>query len=121
LFGEVKRLDHFIELVYQVLRIIDLCELDFYAIENPVGRIRQFIPELGDPWYFQPFWYGDPYSKKTGLYGKFNKPEPTNIVEPEKHKHGSRTQRYGGKRERTKELRSITPMGFAYAFYQANH
>lgn len=23
--------------------------------------------------------------------------------------------------ERTKELRSITPLGFAYAFYEANH
>jgi hypothetical protein len=26
----------------------------------------------------------------------------------------------GGKSERTKELRSITPMGFAKAFYEAN-
>ena len=30
-------------------------------------------------------------------------------------------QKYGGKSERTKELRSETPMGFAYAFYEANH
>jgi hypothetical protein len=26
----------------------------------------------------------------------------------------------GGKSEKTKELRSITPLGFAYAFYEAN-
>jgi hypothetical protein len=27
----------------------------------------------------------------------------------------------GGKSERTKELRSITPLGFAYAFYKFNN
>jgi len=27
----------------------------------------------------------------------------------------------GGKSERTKELRSVTPLGFSYAFYEANH
>lgn len=34
---------------------------------------------------------------------------------------GSKMHRlYGGKSERTKMMRSITPMGFANAFYEAN-
>ena len=121
LFGKFNRLDHFIELTNQTLRIIDLCQPLFYAIENPVGRIQKLIPEIGKPWYFQPYWYGDEYSKKTGLWGKFNKPKPTNIVEPVKYSYGSKTQRLGGKSEKTKTLRSITPLGFAHAFYSVNN
>ncbi len=120
LFGTVDRLEYFTELTRQTLRIIDLCHPLFYAVENPVGRIATQVPEIGKAWYFQPFWYGDNYSKKTGLYGRFNKPKPTNIVEPIKHSYGSKTQEYGGKSQKTKELRSITPLGFAYAFYEAN-
>ena len=116
LFGKFNRLEHFIELTYQTLRIIDLCQPLFYAIENPVGRIKKLIPELGNPWYFQPYWYGDEYSKKTALFGKFNKPKPTNVVKPVRYSYGSKTQKYGGKSSATKELRSETPMGFAYAF-----
>ena len=71
-----------LELVYQVLRIVDLCQPQFWAMENPVGRLTKLIPYLGKPWYFQPYWYGDPYSKKTGLWGNFNKPEKCNEVEP---------------------------------------
>jgi hypothetical protein len=122
LWGKQYRIDFFITLVKKVLMIIDLVKpLLFYAIENPVGRIKRLIPELGEAWYFQPNWYGDPYTKKTGLFGKFNRPSPTNIVVPVKYSYGSKTQRYGGKSERTKELRSITPMGFSNAFYNANN
>lgn len=116
-----------IELVYQTLRIIDLCQPDFWALENPVGRISKLVPELGSPWYFQPYWFGDPYTKKTGLWGDFNPPEKINEVEPiiftnSKGKRGSYMwAKLGGKSERTKELRSETPMGFAYAFYESNH
>jgi hypothetical protein len=108
-----------LELVYQTLRIVDLCMPDFWVIENPVGRLSKLVPHLGKPKYFQPYWYGDPYTKKTGLWGEFKFPEPTNIVFPEE---GSKMwKKYGGKSERTKEARSETPMGFAYAFYESNH
>lgn len=121
LFGEESRLEHFVRLTRQTLGIIDICSPKFYAIENPVGRIQKLIPEIGKAWFFQPYWYGDAYAKKTGLYGNFNKPEPTNIVEPVMYSYGSKTQRYGGKSEKTKELRSITPLGFANAFYSVNN
>lgn len=108
-----------LELVYQTLRIIDLCQPDFWAIENPVGRLSRLVPELGKPWYFQPYWFGEPYTKKTGLWGEFKKPKPSKMVEPVE---GSKMwKKYGGKSERTKTARSETPLGFADAFYKANH
>lgn len=59
------------------------------------------------------------YYKKTWLWGRFNIP-------PRAHKGVVWTDNpgwklYGGKSERTKELRSITPKGFCQAFYKANH
>jgi hypothetical protein len=108
-----------IELVYQTLRIIDLCMPDFWVIENPISRIHKLVPEIGQPvMYFNPCDFGDPYTKRTALYGQFNTRLKYNRVEPTQ---GSKMHRlYGGKSERTKELRSVTPKGFAKAFYEAN-
>ena len=116
------RTEKSLKLVMQVLKIVDVCMPDFWALENPVGRLPKLLPEIGKPWYWQPFWFGDAYTKKTGLWGNFKKPEKTNIVEPEKVcPQGSWIQKLGGKTEHTKELRSQTPMGFAWAFYYANN
>jgi hypothetical protein len=61
------------------------------------------------------------YTKRTGLWGDFNHNMPNKRVEPVKLcSQGSFTQRLGGSSERTKELRSITPLGFAKAFFEAN-
>lgn len=97
------------------LRIIYACNPVFWALENPVGRLVHY---LGKPkMYFQPCDYGDPYTKKTCLWGKFNEPGKS-LVEPTE---GSKLWRkYGGKTAKTKMMRSITPPGFAQAFYQAN-
>jgi len=117
LFGEFNEMDIYINLVKQCLRVINLCCPAFWALENPVGRINKLVPEIGKPWFFQPYEFGDPWSKKTGIYGNFNKPPKTNIVRPSyslAHKKG------GGKGLKSKNIRSITPMGFAQAFYEAN-
>lgn len=108
-----------VELVWQALRIIDICQPNFWVIENPISRIHNLVPEIGKPrMYFNPCDYGDPYTKKTALYGNFNTDLQYNRVEPTE---GSKMHRlYGGKSERTKEKRSETPMGFAYAFCEAN-
>lgn len=108
-----------IELAYQTLRIIDLCMPDFWVIEQPVSRVHKLVPELGKPkMYFNPCDFGDPYTKKTALYGNFNTDLKMNKVPPVE---GSKMHlKYGGKSERTKEMRSTTPMGFAQAFYEAN-
>jgi hypothetical protein len=110
-----------LEIVKKCLAIIQKCKPVFWCLENPVGRLPKLLPEIGKPWYFQPYWFGDGYTKKTGLWGSFNKPQRTNEIEPERVcKQGSWLMKLGGKSERTKRLRSVTPTGFAQAFYEAN-
>jgi hypothetical protein len=61
------------------------------------------------------------YTKKTGLWGEFNRNMERRVIQPVKScKQGSFTQRLGGNNAATKEARSNTPEGFALAFYQAN-
>lgn len=100
------------------LMIIARAQPKFWALENPVGRMRKL---LGDPDFkFDPCDFGDPYTKRTYLWGNFNEPAK-NPVEPiRSNKQGSWLQSLGGSSARTKELRSITPAGFAQAFYSAN-
>ena len=97
------------------LRLVMVCKPKFWALENPVGKLVRW---LGKPrMYFQPCDYGDPYTKRTCLWGEFNEPQQ-NRVEPEQ---GSKMHlQYGGKSDRTKAARSITPPGFARAFFEAN-
>lgn len=115
-----------VELVRQVLRCVEFCKPDWWALENPVGRIDKLVPELGRPWFFDPCDFGDAYTKRTGLWGKFLPPLPLfagdhSVVPVRACSQGSWLQTLGGKSERTKTLRSATPLGFAYAFYLANH
>lgn len=100
------------------IRIVHVCRPHFWALENPVGRLNKW---LGKPrMYFNPCDFGDPYTKKTCLWGNFNIPKK-NAVEPIKVcKQGSWIQKLRGKSEKTKTLRSITPQGFAQAFFEAN-
>lgn len=97
------------------LRVCTITDPEFWALENPVGKMRRY---LGDPTLtFDPCDFGDPYTKKTLLWGKFNLPVKT-PVEPTE---GSKMHLlYGGKSDKTKTLRSATPMGFARAFKDAN-
>ena len=95
------------------LRFVAICNPVFWCLENPVGRLPRYY---GKPiMYFDPCDYGDPYKKKTCLWGKFNKPKQ-NTVEPEK-KNRIWNASPTGHRGRT---RSITPSGFARAFFEAN-
>lgn len=62
------------------------------------------------------------YTKKTGLWGDFNREIKKNPIEPVRVcKQGSPMQTYGGKSDKTKELRSFTPFGFSMAFFEANN
>lgn len=88
----------------------------WWALENPVGKLVRY---LGRPaMYFQPCDYGDPYTKRTALWGDFNTDLVRTPVEPTE---GSKMWAlYGGKSMRTKNARSATPQGFARAFFEAN-
>jgi site-specific DNA-cytosine methylase len=108
-----------VELVQQTLRTVEYFKPSIWAIENPVGRIEKLtgLP----PWRlsFNPNHFGDPYTKKTLLWGRFNADLPTAPVEPVE---GSKMHRmYGGKSQATKNARSVTPEGFAYAFFTSNN
>jgi hypothetical protein len=117
-----------LELVRQVLRCVEFCKPDWWAMENPVGRLNTLLPELATlgPWYFDPCDFGDAYTKRTGLWGNYVPPLPLFVggdrsVKPVRVcSQGSWLQKLGGKSEKTKTLRSATPMGFAYSFFLAN-
>jgi len=119
----VKRTDEdmieALSIVDACLRLVVACKPKFWALENPVGKLRRYIGE--SVMRFDPWMFGDGYFKKTCLWGKFNKPVQTVFDAPERIQY-SKTPigRLGGKSEKTKRLRSITPAGFAKAFFEAN-
>tara|TARA_R110000744_G_scaffold11977_1_gene36027 strand:+ start:346 stop:972 length:627 start_codon:yes stop_codon:yes gene_type:complete len=95
--------------------------LKFWSLENTGGFLKNF---LGKPTYtFNPYDFGDNYKKKTCLWGYFNEPKksPIDCDMPKfdrlstKDIHGE----FYGELTRT-ERRSITPQGFAKAFFEAN-
>lgn len=97
------------------LSIIEILQPRWWALENPPGRLRKFI---GPPsWSFVACDYGEPWIKKTLIWGTAEKPEPTQVVDP---KAISMIARRGGASDNTKRLRSTTPPGFAKAFADRN-
>lgn len=110
-------------LVDACLRAVAIYQPQWWCLENPIGRLQDY---LGPPSFkFDPCDYGDPYTKRTWLWGKFNPPPPTatpefrNNVRALKGKPGTRdrTTWLGSKQARR---RSETPLGFARAFFEAN-
>ncbi len=105
-------------LVDACLRFVAVCRPAWWALENPVGRLRRW---LGPPrLMFDPCDFGDPYTKRTLLWGDFTAPAKRSVAPVRSSPQGSWIQRLGGKSERTKTLRSVTPAGFARAFFEAN-
>lgn len=106
------------------LRLAATCRPVFWALENPTGTLRQY---LGAPAFrFNPCDYGDPYTKRTCLWGRFNAPKPSQRVEPITKPSGHHSidaylkqQGYKLNKHRA-TLRSMTPMGFAHAFFEVN-
>lgn len=61
-----------VEIVFLILELYPT--IKFWVIENPRGRISKLCPRL-QPYKrlrFHPWYYGDPYTKETYLYGSFN-------------------------------------------------
>lgn len=106
------------------LRAIAIYRPEWWSMENPVGRLRRWLGPPHD--LFNPCDFGgwgdgsDAYTKKTLLWGNFIKPNRRPVAPIKSCSQGSWVQRLGGKSERTKELRSMTPLGFARAFFAAN-
>jgi hypothetical protein len=127
------------------LRIVEQSQCQWWALENPVGRLQHW---LGPPVFkFQPWEFGDPWTKQTWLWGQFHLPmklsdakKPTGLSIPG---HRSRQHlRFLNTLDFQKALelglvqpdwihklppsevrsalRSITPPRFARAFFEAN-
>lgn len=97
--------------------------LKFWALENPArGFLRKF---LGKPAIiFNPYDFGDMYKKETALWGDFNEPVRTQFGKPNSVKFDYLKSKdihpeHFGKFDR-QTRRSITPQGFAQAFFKAN-
>lgn len=110
--------------------------LKWWALENPY---HGFLPKiLGKPAFtFDPWEFGDEYQKRTALWGNFNEPVKTPIKMTAEAKRKAKTNshlhtlkfdslksknihpEYVGKFDR-QTRRSITPQGFANAFFKAN-
>ena len=102
--------------------------LKFWALENPNGHLKFFLCKPA--FKFDPYEFGDMYSKKTHMWGWFNDPIKTHGKEARllKNKFDKLSMKeirsigdniFRDKNTR-QELRSITPQGFAQAFYKAN-
>lgn len=92
-----------------------------------MSRIHKLNPWMGDVKHkFNPCDYAgyldnptpDLYNKKTWLWGSFTEPVKKRIEPIYKENPGWKL--YGGKSEKTKAARSVTPMGFCWAFYHHN-
>ena len=136
-----RDLENSMRLIRRCLQIIWQCQytlskptalkttLQFWALENPRGFLQFF---LGKPALeFHPWEYGDSYMKTTHLWGNFKLPVK-NVVEYQKTKFDQLNLRelpelpQGYKYNAGCGLtvrqvrRSITPSGFATAFFNAN-
>lgn len=108
------------EALLDSLAIVDACcrivlvhRPQWWVLENPVGRLRRW---LGEPvMSFDPNEYGDPYTKRTLLWGRFNPP----LKHPVEAVAGSMMHRLSPSPDRSAR-RSETPGGFAAAFFAVN-
>lgn len=106
------------ELVHHSLAIVEYLAPDgFWAFENPVGRLKKETNIPTEALQFQPHNYGDPYTKRTQIFGNFNTDLPQANVEPT---GGSYAFYLRGDVPDQKEARSKTFEGFAYSFFMAN-
>lgn len=113
-FSRAKRAEHDhvvgMETVNACLRVVAQTRPRWWALENPQGGdLSKFI---GLPqWTFQPYEFGDAWTKATGLWGEFNPPvDGRCLVTP----MSSAMERRGS------AARAVTPPGFARAFFGAN-
>ena len=108
-------------------RLVLFCDPVFWCFENPVGRLSAYI---GPPRFtFHPYNFGDAYTKRTCLWGNFTPPKPRNQVDPIPSRPGHHSideywiyheQKSLASFDQRAQLRSVTPKGFARAFFEVN-
>lgn len=109
------------ETVNACMRIILQARPRWWALENPTGHLGEFLGAPRDVW--EPCDFGDPWTKRTALWGDFTIPTRGPFVEP--LGGGPFCTRCDPERRRTSWCsnaahRAETPPGFARAFFEAN-
>lgn len=129
-----------LKVVMACLRIIEKCKPVWWAMENPVGYLREYMGP--SKLIFQPWEYGDPWTKRTEIWGEFHVPEklykqwedvPNKLSLYTRPGRGKPNFAYLHKSAQSlipqlawanpqtdADFRAITPPGFAKAFYEAN-
>lgn len=102
-------------------RIVLWCRPVWWAIENPVGLLSRFLGTPRD--VFEPCDFGDPWTKRTAVWGDFRIPKRGPFVKP--IGGGPLCSICDPKRRRSSWCsnaahRAVTPAGFARAFFEAN-
>ena len=126
------------DLVFLAKRISEEHDGTPYVIENPVGRISTLWrkPDM----YYHPYEFGawlpeddvapnyvtparDRYSKRSCLWHNegFIEPVRKPVELPAGYTYSLHHLKLGGRTLKTKNLRSLTPRGFALALFDANH
>jgi hypothetical protein len=116
------------DVVKGCLRIIWQCRtqgtLKWWALENPTGYLRQWlgVPQMT----FNPYDFGDPWTKSTDLWGYYRKPE-FNYCRPEFNLDQAEVKLRAIAKSLTdtagfksSDFLAVTPPGFTNAFYKAN-
>lgn len=104
------------------LRIITMARPTWWALENPLGRLRRYLgPPVHafDPWEYAgaaPDPEAEAYTKRTLLWGSFAVP----AADPVALAVSDWTSKIGGDGDKRSAARSVTPLGFARAFMEAN-
>lgn len=120
-----------LNVVEACLRIVWQCRLEgsleWWALENPTGLLRQF---LGcPPFVFNPYDFGDPWTKATDLWGYYRRPEfnftraKFNLDQAQVKLRSiaeSLTLRRPEVKLTSSDYLAVTPPGFARAFFKAN-
>ena len=121
-----------LSIVDACLRIVYACKPVWWALENPVGKLIHYIGKW--KYNFQPYEYGDPWTKKTCVWGEHNLPEKSpvspvgqwtgradqkGIVDHPEYLPPDWVHKLPPSPNRAM-LRSVTPPGFAKAFFEAN-
>ncbi|MFT3836745.1 MAG: DNA cytosine methyltransferase [Myxococcaceae bacterium] len=106
--GQARNLVVGMETVNACMRIILQSRPKWWALENPTGLLGHYLGRPRD--VFEPCDFGDPWTKRTAIWGDFAIPERGPFVKPT----GSAMDRS------TAAERAITPPGFARAFFASN-
>lgn len=142
-FHKKNDLEKGMYLVNHCLRIIEETKPKFWVLENPYnGKLKDI---LGKPKaVYQPWQFGDPWTKKTALWGEFNMPlaqyrtwyevpkNPNLYVRPSRPKpslaflhksaiqHIENLKKFQTKIKNDADFRSLCSQGFAEQFYRLN-